>query len=614
MKIGANYKGNSTCEFIIWAPFLQKVALKIISADEQLIPMTKDERGYWHAFMKDILPSVQYLYVLEETRERPDPASGFQPHDVHGTSQVVDHTAFKWQDAGWKSMALNDYVIYELHVGTFTPEGNFDAVIPRLRELKETGVTALQIMPVAQFAGERNWGYDGVYPFAVQNSYGGPDGFKKLINACHQYGIAVVLDVVYNHFGPEGNYLWDYGPYFTDQYKTPWGRAINFDGPYSNEVRNFFIQNALHWFQHYHIDALRLDAIHGIYDMSARPFLLELAERVEDFSKQQGQKLYLIAESDLNNVTVIQEQERCGYGIDALWCDDFHHSVHTLLTGETNGYYMDFGRIEHIVKALREGQVYSGQYSAFRKRNHGNSSKDTSADRFIVFSQNHDQVGNRLRGERLSSLISFEAQKLSAGLIILSPYIPLLFMGEEYGETAPFLYFVSHSDQNLREGVRQGRKKEFEAFNWKEEPPDPCNTETLLRSRIDWEKRNHGTGRVLRDFYTHLVQLRKAVPALAHLDKNSLDVTGDEEKKLVFARRWKDTNQVLIVYNFNRADVSISPQPCDGQWSKVMDSSDRKWNGPGTLLPELIVSAQEITMHGESVALYRKDSLRKNTK
>src|SRR4030066_1209493 len=319
-------------------------------------------------------------------------------------------------------------IMYEIHVGTFTPEGTFDAVILRLDELSVLGINTIELMPVAQFPGERNWGYDGTYPFAVQNSYGGPEGLKILINECHKKGMAVILDVVYNHFGPEGNYLWDYGPYFTDRYKTPWGQAINYDDLYSNEVRNFFIENALHWFKNYHFDALRLDAIHGIFDFSAKAFLQELAEKVEEFSSSEGKKYYLIAESDLNDSRVIRPGNMGGYGIDAQWCDDFHHAVHTLLVHENKGYYVDFGETEHLVKSFREGFVYSGQYSEYRKRNHGNSSRDCPAEQFIVFTQNHDQVGNRMFGERLSNLVSFESLKLAAGAVLLSPYIPLLFM------------------------------------------------------------------------------------------------------------------------------------------------------------------------------------------
>jgi maltooligosyltrehalose trehalohydrolase len=358
-------------------------------------------------------------------------------------------------------------------VGTFTPEGTFEAIIPHLDELRELGITAVELMPVAQFPGTRNWGYDGVYPFAVQNSYGGPEGLKRLVNACHGRGIAVVLDVVYNHLGPEGNYLWDFGPYFTDRYKTPWGSAINFDGPHSDPVRRLFIENALYWVTEFRMDGLRIDAVHGILDFSAYPFLEELASAVHEKAERLNRRVYVIAESDLNDTRVIRSRELGGYGLDAQWNDDFHHALHTLLTEDQTGYYQDFGRLGDLVKAFREGFVCSGQYSSYRRRRHGNSSRDIPAGCFVVFAQNHDQVGNRMRGERLSQLVCRERMKLAAGVVFLSPFIPLLFMGEEYGETAPFPYFISHSDADLVEAVRRGRREEFAAFGWSQEPPDP---------------------------------------------------------------------------------------------------------------------------------------------
>lgn len=368
MRIGANYSGDGRCEFVVWAPFAKVLELKTLSPQQKIIPMERDEEGYWIADVKNIPPETKYLYVIDEEKERPDPASFFQPEGVHVPSQVIDHNSFMWKDVFWSGINLRNMVIYELHIGTFTPEGTFDAVIKRLDELTDLGINAIEIMPVAQFPGERNWGYDGAYPFAVQNSYGGPDGLKRLINECHKRGVTVILDVVYNHLGPEGNFLRDFGPYFTDKYKTPWGDAINFDDAFSDGVRNFFIENNLYRFKNYHIDALRLDAIHAIYDMSARHILEELSERVMELSQIRGRKFYLIAESDLNDSRIIRPLELGGYGIDAQWCDDFHHSVHCILTGERDGYYADFGKIEHLVKAMREGFVYSGQYSIFRKR------------------------------------------------------------------------------------------------------------------------------------------------------------------------------------------------------------------------------------------------------
>ena len=391
-------------------------------------------------------------------------------------------------------------------------------------------------MPVAQFPGGRNWGYDGVFPFAVQNSYGGPEGLKRLIKACHQRGLAVVLDVVYNHLGPEGNYLAAYGPYFTQRYRTPWGPALNFDGPDSDEVRRFFIDNALYWASEYHIDALRLDALHAIVDLSPQPFVAELAETVHRARERWNRKFYLMAESDLNDVRLVRSPDLGGYGLDAHWNDDFHHALHTVLTGEQTGYYSDFGRLEQLAKAWREGFIYSGEYSPYRRRRHGSSSRDVAAERLVVFAQNHDQVGNRLGGERLSQLVSFEALKLAAGAVLLSPFLPLLFMGEEYGEVAPFGYFVSHSDPALIEAVRQGRQEEFAAFGWPGEPPDPLDEATFLRAKLDHRLRREGKNKVLLEFYRELLGLRRELSVLTDLGRRDRDVQGYEREKVLWVR------------------------------------------------------------------------------
>jgi len=606
MKLGAHYK-ESKCVFCVWSPHAQKMSVRLLSKPERFIPMQKDERGYWHATIEDVSPGTLYSYNLDGERERPDPASFFQPDGVHKPSQVIDHNTFNWQDKDWKGIPLPEMIMYEIHIGTFTPKGTFDAASSRIDDLKKLGINAIEIMPVAQFPGERNWGYDGVYPYAVQNSYGRPEGLKMFVNECHRKGLAVILDVVYNHLGPEGNYLWDYGPYFTDHYKTPWGQAINYDGPYSNAVREYFIENALYWFRHFHIDALRLDAIHGIYDMSAQPFLSNLSERVAEFSREQGRKYYLVAESDLNNSLAAKPVHCGGYGLDGLWCDDFHHSVHSLLSGESNGYYIDFGTVAHLAKALNEGFVYSGQYSIFRKRNHGNSSADLPASSLVVFSQNHDQVGNRLRGERLSGLVSFEALKLAAGTVLLSPYIPLLFMGEEYGETAPFLYFVSHSDPRLIQGVQQGRRKEFESLDWFEEFPDPQSTDTFTKSRLQWEKRNQGSNMTLLNFYRELIHLRKTVPSLSHPERDCCSIGSEAGKKIITIQRWKDSSHTLIILNFNKTDITIGNPAGGKKWEKVLVSSDEIWDGPGSSLPSSIAADEEVLIRAKSFALYRKN-------
>ena len=601
MKIGSNYLGNGQCEFRVWAPFRDSVAVHIVSPQDQVIPLQKDEWGYWQETIKAD-PETLYVYQLDGSLERPDPASHYQPQGVHGSSQVVDHQ-FDWTDDSWQGIPLKDLIIYELHVGTFSQEGTFESIIPRLSYLQDLGITAIEIMPVAQFPGSRNWGYDGVYVYGVQDSYGGPAGLKKLVDACHQAGIAVILDVVYNHLGPEGNYLWAYGPYFTDQYRTPWGNAVNFDGAYSNQVRNFFIQNALYWLDKYHIDALRVDAVHAIYDMSAQPFLQELGDAVANFNRTTPVQRYVIAESDLNDVRVIKPREEGGFGHDAQWCDDFHHILHTLLTGELSGYYEDFGKIEQLAVALREGYIYSGQYSSFRKRNHGNSAADRPAEQFVVCIQNHDQIGNRLIGDRLSTLVDFQGLKLAAATVLLSPYVPMLFMGEEYGEDAPFQYFVSHSDPDLIEGVRTGRAEEFKAFGW-DNAPDPQGTKVFEQSKLQWEKIDQDKYAVLRRWYKRLIQLRKETPALAKLDRQNLNVSSLSPEKVIVIHRTAGDSQVLGLINFGKDAVKVSPQIPPANFSKVIDSADKEWMGEGSHLPQQLQAGQSLTLAPLSFALY----------
>lgn len=603
VTIGSHYLGNRCCTFTTWAPALKEVAVQIVSPKERLLPMQQDEAGYWKVTAQDVEPGTLYFYRLEGTTDRPDPASHFQPEGVHGPSQVVDHSTKSWTDQQWSGIPLEEMLIYELHVGTFTPEGTFEAIIPRLKDLYELGVNAIEIMPVAQFPGDRNWGYDGAYLFGVQNSYGGPEGFKRLVDASHQQGISVILDVVYNHFGPEGNYISHFGPYFTDTYKTPWGSAVNFDDARSDGVRNFFLANALYWFENYHIDALRLDAIHAIYDLGAKHILHELAEKVDEFSQQQGRKLYLIAESDLNDVRVIGDRSTGGYGMDAQWSDDFHHSLHTLLTGEQLGYYEDFGKCEHLAKAVKESFVYSWKFSDHRQRFHGSDAKNFSGDKFIIYTQNHDQIGNRMLGERLSQLVSFESLKLAAGVLLISPNIPMLFMGEEYGEESPFLYFVSHSDFDLVEAVRKGRKEEFKHFHLEGEFQDPLNPETFHNSQLQWAKRKEGKHKALWELYQHLIQLRRTLPALKKLDKQNLEVSFTETDRLLQLRRWTDESQVFCLMNFAKKDVTFQPTPSNCSWRKILDSSDPKWLGAGSLLPEKL-NEEEITIQSQSFALF----------
>jgi len=604
VKIGAHYLGNGECEFTVWSPKLNSVAVQILKPEQQLIPLKPLAEGYWQIKVNDVYPGTLYRYQLNDQEAFADPASQYQPEGVHGASEVVDHQ-FEWTDENWSGVPLESMIFYEVHVGTFTPEGTFTAIIPRLSELRELGINAIEIMPIAQFPGDthieadlayRNWGYDGVYPFAVQNSYGSPSDLKQFVNACHENGIAVVLDVVYNHFGPEGNYMGQFAPYFTRTYKTPWGNAMNFDDAYSQGVRNYFIENALYWLEEFHIDGLRLDAIQAIYDLGAKHFLRELAEVVHNFSQRGTWKRLLIAESDLNNPQIIRPVELGGYGLDAQWSDDFHHALHALLTGDRQGYYQDFGKCADLAKAYADTFVYDWRYAPHRKRFHGISCRDRPLSQFSVCIQNHDQIGNQMQGERLSERISFAGLKLAAGAVLLSPYLPLLFMGEEYGETAPFIYFVSHSDPDLIQAVRAGRKEEFEAFHYAEDPPDPESAETFLRCKLNWELRHQGQHKVLWDWYRQLIHLRKTHPALQNYDRDSIEATSDEDKQIVVVRRWCESGEVILVMNFNTSPVTVV-LPIQKSVRKLLDSSDS-----GGV--EKLSVGEEVVLQPTSLVLY----------
>ncbi|HSN85867.1 MAG TPA: malto-oligosyltrehalose trehalohydrolase [Thermoanaerobaculia bacterium] len=584
--LGATYLGDGRCEFRVWAPFVQQVEIEFLK--DRRVPMTLGDMGYHEATVEGVEPGSLYLYRLDGQDARPDPASRHQPEGVHGPSQVVEHRLSGVAE-GWSGPSLEDSLFYELHVGTFTPEGTFDAVIPHLDRLRDLGVTAIEIMPVAQFPGTRNWGYDGALPFAVQNSYGGPEGLRRLVRACHERGLAVVLDVVYNHLGPEGNYLSQFGPYFTERYRTPWGLALNFDGPDSDPVRRYFIENALYWVAEYGIDALRLDAVHAIADASERPFLQELATELHALGDRLGRRVYGIAESDLNTLGFLRSPERGGCGLDAQWTDDFHHALHTLLTGEKRGYYHDFGGLGQLAKSFQEGFIYTGQYSPYRRRRHGVPAAEMAGYRHVVCSQNHDQTGNRMSGERLTALVSFESLKLAAGAVLLSPFLPLLFMGEEYGEPAPFQYFVSHSDEDLIAAVREGRQEEFASFGWNEEPPDPQAEDTFARCRLDPSLREREPHRTLEAFYRELIRLRRSLPALQTLSKENVEATALEQERVLLVRRWENGSEILVALGFGPEEGEGAPLPLpEGRWRKLLDSSAERWRGPGTLVPETV--------------------------
>ena len=581
-RLGAVPRPDGSTAFEVWAPHASAVTLHVCASGPddrpQPVRLTPSDDGYHVARVPGIGAGARYAFTLDDDDlPLPDPASASQPDGVHATSEVVDHDAFAWSDAGWGGLPLRDYVIYELHVGTFTPEGTFDAIIPRLQQLADDGITALELLPVAEFPGGRNWGYDGVDLFAVQSTYGGADGLRRLIDAAHAHGIAVVLDVVYNHLGPEGNYLGKFGPYFSERHHTPWGAAMNVDGPGSDEVRRFFIENARQWVRDFHVDALRLDAVHGIVDTSASPFLAELADAVHDEAADARRQVHVIAESDLNDVRVIMPREAGGWGHDSQWTDDFHHALHVAATGESTGYYADFGgAIDDVATSLRRGFVYTGQPSAHRGRRFGSDSTGLPGERFVVYAQNHDQVGNRLLGDRLASSLSPARQRTLLAAVLLSPFVPMLFMGEEYGETRPFPYFVSHGDPDLVAAVREGRAREFASFGFAGEAPDPQGEETFRAAVLDWDSRATGDHAATLETTRALLRLRRTSPSIRRMRPAEGTVRSGGAAGWVSVERAHDGDHTLVVCNLGTEPVSLadaSGGAPDG-WHAVLDTTD----------------------------------------
>jgi maltooligosyltrehalose trehalohydrolase len=581
IALGAVPTADGGCRFRVWAPLAETVAVHLLSPQERVLPLAREAHGYHGGVFANVAPGARYRFRLGPDLERPDPASRLQPEGVHGPSAVVGRH-FAWTDADWRGLPLAEMIFYELHVGTFTPAGTFESAIARLDDLAALGVTAVELMPVAQLPGGRNWGYDGVYPFAAQAPYGGPQGLKHLVDACHARGMAAVLDVVYNHLGPEGNYFADYGPYFAQHYRTPRGAPLNFDGPDSDPVRRYFIENARYWVTDCHIDALRLDAVHAILDFSARPFLQELAEVIAEQAARLGRQVHLIAESALNDTRLIRSRELGGYGLAAQWSDDLHHALHAVITGERQGYYCDFGGFDQLLKALREGFVYSGEYSEYRRRRHGNSAAGVPPERLVVFAQNHDQVGNRMHGDRLGASVPFEAVKMAAGIVLPSPYLPLIFMGEEYGETAPFPYFISHSDPGLVEAVRRGRRAEFAAFGWPGEPPDPQDEGTFASARLDHElRRAPGRHRCLWEYYRHLIGWRKRINAAKDSGRARWEFSGLPRQRVGWLHRAGAAGDVFLLFHAADAAVNVPVPLPAGRWRREIDSREARWGGGG---------------------------------
>ncbi|MFN0049584.1 MAG: malto-oligosyltrehalose trehalohydrolase [Cytophagales bacterium] len=600
-KIGAFYHIDA-CFFNLWAPLKKKVEVIFEGREPQIFEMISDDFGYWSIALQNILSGSRYQFRLNGEIIRPDPASISQVDGVHAASQIIDRDV-SWGDSAWKGLPLAELVIYELHIGTFSQEGTFAAAISKLPYLVELGINAIELMPVAQFPGTRNWGYDGVYAFATQESYGGIDGFKRLVNEAHKAGMAIILDVVYNHLGPEGNYLNDFAPYFSEKYKTPWGNPLNFDEAYCDGVRNYYIQNALFWLDECHVDGLRLDAVHAIFDFSANHFLKILSDEVENLCVSTGNIKILVAEFDLNNPQYINSKEKGGYQLAGQWVDEFHHALHCVLTNEKDGYYEDFGTLSHLEKAFRDTYVYDGVYSQHRKKLFGARANENSYAQFVVFSQNHDQIGNRALGDRLSNLLNFEQMKLAAAAVLLSPYVPLLFMGEEYGEQNPFLFFTSHSDE-LGKKVNEGRKKEFLYFNLKDQFSEPQALETFQKSKLSWNI-NTARAALLLKYYKYLIQFRKSHPAMQSKERTSVFVQPVQNGNILAFERMNENDKVIMIFNFgltNEPYFNHSTQP----FRRIFDSSDPNWLETQTPIATLLLESQSMQIKAQSFVILEK--------
>jgi maltooligosyltrehalose trehalohydrolase len=573
----------------VWAPRAAKVALEI---DHQRLPMHCGQKGWWSIDTDHAAPGADYTIVIDDGQPLPDPRSAWQPYGVHGPSRIVDHRRFDWRDQRWNPPPLSSAVIYELHVGTFTPTGTFEAAIEHLSHLADLGITHVELMPVAEFSGDRGWGYDGVDLYAPHHAYGGPDALKRLVDNCHAQGLAVILDVVYNHFGPSGNYWSQFGPYNTGHYRTPWGDAVNFDGAGCDEVRRFLCDNALMWLRDYHFDGLRLDAIHAIVDTSAIHFLEQLAAEVTALQSRLGRHLILIAESNLNDPRIGRSIDAGGYGIDAQWSDDFHHALHTWLTGEQSGYYSDFGLLAQLAKALTNGYVFDGCYSEYRKRCHGRPPAGTSGSRLLGYLQTHDQIGNRAKGERSSMLMSVALLKIAAALVMTAPFVPMLFQGEEWGASTPFLYFSGHPERELGQAVSEGRKREFAEFGWDpNEIPDPQAPDTFIRSKLDWSEVAREPHSELLQWHRDLISLRRQSPELTDGRLDRVNIKFDEQARWISMRR--GAIEVMINFAQHRQDLPFSNAESCGL---LMASQ-----------PGILIRPQLLEMPAESVAIVRFD-------
>jgi maltooligosyltrehalose trehalohydrolase len=565
--LGASLAGDG-CDFRVWAQWPETVTLRLLPSAARGMPacdlaMVRGEDDIWSVHTQS-RAGDRYFVKAGNNKAVPDPVSRLLPQGVHGPAEIVDPSSFAWTDSSWHGLPLNHYVIYELHVGTFTTEGTFAAAMAKLPYLRDLGITVIELMPVAAFPGTRNWGYDGVSPYAVHAGYGGPEGLRRFVDAAHALGLGIMLDVVYNHLGNEGNYLRQFGPYFTDAHKTPWGDAVNYDQECCQQVRDYVIQNALYWIREYHMDGLRLDAVQTIVDDSSRHILADIGREVAALARALGREVCVIAETDQNDAKIVRPRAQGGYGFNALWSDDFHHAVHAFFTGERQGYYQDFGDPGQIVRALNEGFVFQGQPAKYWKGHpRGTPARDVPARAHVICLQNHDQVGNRPQGERLSTLIPRGARMAAAALLLLSPHTPLLFMGEEYDETRPFLFFTDYGDPALRHAVSQGRRNEFENFGHAvESVPDPQDPATFERSKLNWGLAK--AGNQMLAWYTALLKLRKQY--LTHGERTCKTELKDGVISMqVPARQPK----IKVVARIQGA-VSL-PQP-GARWKKELES------------------------------------------
>ena len=573
--------------FRLWAPNAGKVSLQVAG---QKFPLSKHDGGWWEADVDPARPGMDYAYFLDDdNRALPDPRSPWQPSGVHGPSRLLDHAAFPWTDAAWEAPPLSAAIIYELHIGAFTPEGTLDAAQTKLDYLRELGITHVELMPVNAFPGIQGWGYDGVDLFAPHEPYGSPDALKRFVDACHARSLAVLLDVVYNHLGPDGNYLAKFGPYFTAAHHTPWGDAVNLEDAGSHEVRRFFCDNALMWLRDYHFDGLRLDAVHAWTDRSAINFMEQLATEARALQAQTGHSYVVIAESDLNDPRLVTATEAGGYSLDAQWSDDFHHALFTVLTGDRGGYYADFGALADLAKSLREVFVYDGRYSPYRDRIHGRPVRNLPASSFLGYSQNHDQVGNRAKGDRLSSIVTIGRAKIAAALVLTAPFVPMLFQGEEWAASTPFQFFTNHNPE-LGKLVSAGRRKEFAAFGWNPaDIPDPQSPATFQRSKLNWDERRQPPHAAMLDWYRQLIALRRSTPDLTDPDLSHVHVRFSESEQWLAMER----GSVTVVFSLASNPVQIEVRP--GSFIALSSS------------PDVHRTANKVSLPPDTVVILRTD-------